>query len=599
MLETANIFKYAVSDIDNRQRSIFPIKTSVISTMSAGSLVPMFCFEIYPGDTFDLDLSSFARMLTPIHPVMDNAWLDVYAFFCPNRLVYDKWPEFMGQLSDDPYITNVDHVVPHLKPYSADEILSLDPENGSLYDTKHIPHSVADYMSLPLGVTDSENALPYRGFALIWNQWFRDQNLQNAIYIPMGDADEKYACPINTPVYYVNSGGTLAHTDVSRENPDAGQVLYNNIIRPYDASDDYVHSCAYGGTLPPVNKLHDYFTSCLISPERSESPVAIPLSGFSPVVPLMDVANQIAAGTFMRTNNGTISEYDGNVVFEGNNTPVNPSTPSNLFADLSNTFSNGANAYATINDLRFAFATSALLTNDALFGGRYTEQIKAHFGVNVSSGLLQRTEFLAGNRIRIGMQQVVQTSSTDDVSPQGNVSAYSLTTDSSTRILKSFQEHGFCHIVCCIRTDHTYSQGIPKMFSRRERFDYMFPEFSNIAEQPVYTREIYVPPIPSSKFSYDEIFGYQEPWQDLRQYPRRITGSMRPDYARSLDVWHYGDDYIDAPVLSDLWIRETRSNIDRTLAVSSNLEDQFLVNFSIIGNKVSTLPIRSRIGTHL
>lgn len=600
MNQTANIFKYAASDI-NSKRSQFPVKTRVLSTMSAGSLTPMFCFEIYPGDTLDLQLSSFARMLTPIHPVMDNCWLDVYAFFVPNRLVYDKWSEFMGELSEDPYISHVDRVVPHLKPYTMDELAQMNPENHSLWDTKHIPHSVADYMSMPLGVADSENALPYRGFSLIWNQWFRDQNLQNAINIPMGDVDEKVACPANTPCFYINGNTNFPlHTNVSRDNPNSGDVGYDLIVRPYDEGDDYVHSCAYGGTLPPVNKLHDYFTSCLISPERSENPVAIPLSGFSPVVPLMDVANQIASESFMRTNNGTIVEFDSTIDFGSNVDPSgSPTTPTNLFADLSKSFSNGANAYATINDLRFAFATSALLTNDAVFGGRYNEQIKAHFGVTVNEGLIQRTEYLAGNRIRIGMQQIAQTSATNDVSPQGNMAAYSLTTDSSTRILKSFQEHGFCHIVACIRCDHTYSQGIPKMFSRRERFDYHFPEFDNIAEQPVFTKEIYVPNTPDPNFDYNRIFGYQEPWQDLRQFPHRITGSMRPDYARSLDVWHYGDDFQSTPTLSDEFIREPRSNLDRTLAVSSNLEDQFLVDFALEGKKVSVLALRSRIGTHL
>lgn len=573
-------FAYTASDIDIK-RSMFPRTQDHKTTMSAGLLYPIFCDEVYPGDTYSVDTASVVRMSTPIHPVMDNCYLDCYWFFVPARLTWEHWKEFMGESPSEPYVNPIEYSIPMLKA----------PVNAG-YGGRDagIPYkSLLDYLGVPPGHTPEEvNALPVRGFCLIWNEWFRDQNLQNSIFVPLDDSDRYYAY-------------------VSPYAPDDKKSLaWDNNNKTY--SDAYVRNCCVGGDLPPVNKYHDYFTSALKEPQKGEA-VPIPLSGFAPVY-----GNELMPGSYsseehyeavevtradgsLQSNSGTLGYDDEGYLHTRSNSNFdnegnNDITFNNLAADLSKT-----QLFSTISDLRYAFQLQKFLEADNRGGTRYRELLRQHFNVVSPDATQQVPEFLGGKRIPINISQVLQTSATNEVTPQGNTAAYSLTSDKYSAFTKSFTEHGWLYCCACLRSEHTYTQGLERMWSRKNKLDFYFPEFANISEQPIYNRELYL--------SYDndvtyagwekdkEIFGYQEPWAELKYKPNRVSGEFRPEYPQSLDIWHYGDDYSECPVLSSEWIRETRANIDRTLAVSSDVSDQFICDFYFKVNTTRILPVYS------
>lgn len=557
-------FAYSRSDI-GLKRSMFERSHDHKTTLSAGVLYPLLLDEVLPGDTYSVDMSSLVRMATPIHPVMDNCFLDTYWFFVPNRIVWDHWKEFMGESPSDPYINPVEYSVPQL---TVDASIGI-PQN-----------SILDYMGVPPQTKiTSVNALPVRGFAKIWNEWFRDQNLQNAINISTGDTNLEAA---------------------SSEDDD----WYDNITSPEIGSQDrYVTSSGRGGVLPPVNKYHDYFTSALKEPQKGD-PVAIPLSGYAPVYATsnIDVAytgsNKVYSEKLRVVSRDTDAALGGNLQTNSNGeVGVSTSTSDidgyigfqNLGADLSRT----AGIYATISDLRYAFQLQKFLEADNRGGTRYREILKQHFGVTSPDASQQIPEFLGGKRIPINISQVLQTSSTDTTSPQGNTAAYSLTTDKYSAFTKSFTEHGFLFCVGCIRTEHTYAQGLEKMWSRSNKFDYYFPEFANISEQPIYTRELFCGSVTNPEVGYgDSIFGFQEPWSEYKYKPNRVSSAFRPQYrGGSLDVWHYADYYTDQPYLSSEWIRETPVNVARTLAVTTG--PQFIADFYFKMNTVRCMPVYS------
>lgn len=573
-------FIYATSDLDIR-RSTFDRNQDHKTTMSAGKLYPVFVDEFLPGDTFVLDTSVLVRMSTPIHPVMDNCFLDLYFFAVPNRLVWTHWVEFMGESPSDPYLNPVEYSVPQLK--NSLNLPDLNIKGGHYIGWK----SVADYMGIPGGTSPkSFSALPFRAFSLIWNEWFRDQNLQNAIDIDTGDSDYEYITQVK-----IETGG--------------------------DGALDYVTSTARGGILPPVSKYHDYFTSATKEPQKGDA-VPIPLTGF---VPTYAVGNG-TINEFVRGSNDInaavqfYKAYDGGANVNGaigvdsgklkadNQVAGFGDTRlqfGNLYGDLSGVGKSSdpaLNAYATINDLRYAFQLQKLLERDNLYGTRYREIIKGHFGVDSPDQTMQIPEFLGGKRIRINMNQVIQTSATDEVTPQGNTAAYSLTADVSSSFTKSFTEHGWIIGVACIRTDKTYQQGVERMFNRKDRYDFYFPELANISNQPILNKEIFNPSVGMDLGTYsydlaDEFFGFQEAWAEYRYKPNRVSAEFRSTYPQSLDIWHYADYYTSQPYLSDEWIRETRENIDRTLAVSSDLADQFILDFYFKCRTTRPMPVYS------
>lgn len=528
--------RYNQSPQANIRRSTFDRSCEHKTTFNAGELIPIFVDEILPGDTVNISTASLVRMATPIAPIMDNCYLDYYYFFVPNRIIWDKWKAFCGENDVNKWVSNVEHTIPYLN-------INMPVE----------PLSIFDYMGIPTnsGSGVSVNALPYRAYQLIWDEWFRDQNLQDPLLI----------------------------------NRDSTTTTINT---------KEAQMCL------PVNKYHDYFTSCLPAPQKGDpirvGSLDLPYIGDTtyPGTPVIPVAafhslssDALHSMTSSDTSRNLMVGEDGNV-YLGDSNSTSPSSnfiPDNLYA----VFPDGTPGF-TINELRTAFQLQKLSEKDARGGTRYTEMLRSHFGVFSPDARLQRPEYLGGKRVAININQVLQTSSTDETSPQGNTAAYSKTVDYSKNVFKSFTEHGYLLGLACVRQQHTYQNNLDKFWTRQRRFDFYYPALAHIGEQPVYNREIYF----NVGSPYDSVFGYQEAWADYRYKPSRVSGAFRSDYPQSLDVWHFADDYGDTPpTLSDNWIRETKNNIDRTLAVGSALQPQFLADFYFRYKHTRPMPVYS------
>ena len=527
-------------------RSTFDRSSSVKTSFNAGDIVPFFCEEVLPGDTFNVRSSKVVRMQTLLTPLMDNVYLDTYYFFVPNRLVWQHWKEFNGENTQSAWIPQTEYSVPQITA----------PTGGWSVGT------IADYFGLPTGVENiSVSALPFRAYALIMNEWFRDQNLQDPLVVPVDDAT----------VVGVNTGTFV--TDVAKGG------------KPYIAA-----------------KYHDYFTSCLPAPQKGpDVTLKVASQGDLPVVTkdtLVPNAGEVALASKGSYNDGkkhnlfvsTPTAYRAEVFLDGANYTEGASDksfiPSNLWALNSETA-----IVATINQLRMAFQIQKLYERDARGGTRYIEVLKSHFGVTSPDARLQRPEYLGGNRVPINVNQVIQQSGTGAGAdtPQGTVVGMSQTTDTHHDFIKSFTEHGYIIGVMVARYDHTYQQGIERHWSRKTRFDYYWPVFANIGEQAVLNKEIYA----QGTSKDDEVFGYQEAWSDYRYKPNRVTGEMRSAYAQSLDVWHLADDYSSLPSLSDSWIREDKTTIDRVLAVKSTVSNQLFADIYVQNRATRPMPMYS------
>lgn len=539
----------------NISRSRFRIPFSHKTTINAGQLVPFYISEVLPGDSITMDTTALVRMSTPIFPVMDNAYIDTYYFYVPNRIVWDHWRELMGENNNTPWTEGVEYNVP----------ITIPPSGG------WEKGSIADYMGIPTGIRALEvNSLPFRGYVQIWNEFFRDQNYMRPAVYSKGDNNQQGY-----------------HTDY------APTAVLNS---PEDPRFYALYSAIGGGMCLPVSKFHDYFTSCTPQAQKGEPVVIpaikenkIPVGAFDDYHFVNDNVSMHFAGVDYLASLGI-----GNTgfMFAGEQPDAIKSFdvyPDNLFADLSSV------TLGTISDLRQAYAIQTLLETDGRYGSRYTSILYGHFGVQSPDARLQRPEYLGGARIPINIDQVLQTSATNDVSPQGNTAAFSLTTRTDNSFTKSFVEHGFVIGVCCIRTDHTYQQGLNKMWSRRRRYDYYWPELANISAQPILRKEIYST---NDSELNEEVFGYQEPWADYRYMPNRVSGAFRSNYHEgSLDSWHYADYFLgadDGPFIANgSFIAETAVNVDRTLAVSSIVEDQFLCDFYCDAVFTRPMPIYS------
>lgn len=520
-------------------RSTFDRSSSIKLSFNTGEIIPFYVDEVLPGDTFDLDTAKVVRMQSLITPVMDNIYLDTYYFFVPNRLVWEHWREFCGENTESAWIPTTEYSLPQITA----------PSGGWQIGT------IADYMGIPTGVDNiSVNALPFRAYALIIDEWFRDQNLSDPLNIPVDE----------TTVQGVNTGTFV--TDVAKGG------------LPYIAA-----------------KYHDYFTSALPSPQKGPD-VGIGLTGSVPVVGdgnkfIMHRGDSSKDGTYPVTlQNSTTMVVDGSLGGSANAyapTPAQLQSASfdsmGLVADL------GSLNSVTINQLRTAFAIQRMYEKDARGGTRYIEILKAHFGVTSPDARLQRPEYLGGNRVPISINQVVQTSSSIDGSPQGNTAAYSVTADNHSDFKHSFVEHGFLIGVCVARYDHTYQQGIERMWSRTGRFDYYWPVFANLGEQAILNKEIYA----QGTDEDEEVFGYQEAWAEYRYKPSRVAGEMRSAAQTSLDVWHLADDYSALPALSSSWIMEDKANVDRVLAVSSSVSDQLFADIYVKSKVTRPMPVYS------
>lgn len=541
-------------------RSTFDRSSSVKLSFNTGDLVPFYCDEVLPGDTFSVDTSKIVRLQTPITQFMDSMHLDTYYFFVPNRLVWDHWREFMGENTSGPWYPETEYRVPQL----------VLPDAG-------VPiGSIADYMGIPTGLhiegnLNSEDkikngfsvsALPFRAYALICNDFFRDENLSQPLNIPTGDSDSEIP-------------STLSGSDVS--------------------------NVALGGKPYRAAKYHDYFTSCLPSPQKgpdvpiAPDPIPVVASGSSHFLRSGSV-NSVDPLHFTQMSGSPVGDLwqtqDSNHTFVRAGDKVSGSislTPDNLVVpDF------GIN----INDLRLAFALQHVYEIDA-YGSRYQEMIKNHFGVTSPDARLQRPEYLGGNRAVINVDQVVQTSGNTAESNLGNTAALSKTVDFNSDFTQSFTEHGYVIGIAVARYDHSYQQGIERMWSRQNRLDFYIPALANIGEQPVLNKEIFLNNATESSHKWNNyVFGYQEAWAEYRFKPSRVCGEMRSGGDKSLDHWHLADDYEEAPFLSDDWIREDPSNVDRVLTVSHTVADQIFAEFYIQNKTTRCMPIYSVPGLH-
>lgn len=504
------------------RRAKFQRDFNLLTTMNEGDLVPIYLDEVLPADTFKINLNALVRMATPLYPVMDNAYMDFYFFFVPARLLWKHFQNLMGQNDSTFWAETTEYTTP----------VTTAPEGGWNVGT------LADYFGIPTGVSGLKvNSLPFRAYAKVWNEWFRDENLQQPVTQSMDD----------TTTTGVNTGTNLSDAEA-------------------------------GGLPLKVCKYKDYFTSCLPSPQKATEPVTIPLTGNAPIKGYKDedrtkpVTGETStfysigpAEAGQKVQVGQIgADKNGLAMYWGKNGSL-----AYLGAELGNITG------ATINELRQAIAVQHIFERDARTGTRYKEILKGAWGVTSPDARLDRSEYIGGHRMPINVNQVIQTSSTDGTSPQGNTGAYSMTTLSRNMCTYSATEHGYVLGLAAIRVDHSYQQGLSRLWTRNTRFSYYDPMLANLGEQAVLNQEIYAQGKPQD----EEVFGYQEAWADYRYRTNMVTSEMRSTYAQTLDAWHYADKYGALPTLSSSWIKEGTENIDRTLAVQSSNSHQFICNF--------------------
>lgn len=553
---TNSHFALAPSSLDVR-RSQFDRSSGVKFSADIGMLVPFYVDEVLPGDTFKITTSKVVRLQTLVHPIMDNMYMDTYWFFVPNRLVWSHWKNFMGE-SEKAWIPQQEYTIPKL-------ILDKGVAVGSL----------ADYMGIPLGeegsYQPSVNALPFRAYAKICDDWFRSEALTDPLVIPDDDS-----------------------------NMVASEVPRNSDL-----------FCAFGSKVFTACKFHDYFTSALPAPQSGPD-VRIPINKDPNGIPVITgerhplfTGQSLNPLIWQGTNNGTaqVAEYSttrstsspfdinaGSFNPDSGLFPVNGLAPINLWA--------GVNAadIGTINDLRVAFQVQKFYEKMS-YGRRYIEILKSQFGVTSPDARLQRSEYLGGNRIPINVSEVTNNSSSDSA-VLGDLGAMSRTSDVHSDFVHSFTEHGYLFGLCVIRYDHSYPQGLDRHYMRNTIWDYYFPVFANLGEQPVYLNEInYLWLDPNGQTP--QVFGYNERWAEYRFKPSRVCGELRPEAPQSLASWHLGDYYqqsgdgASGPFLSDDWIREDKTNVDRVLAVTSANANQYIADFWIKNVCTRVMPMYS------
>lgn len=569
-------------------RSKFDLSFTHKTSGNVGKLYPFYCQEVYPGDTFKVKSTILARLNSAyLRPVMDNLFQDQYFFFVPSRLVYEKFAQIFGENKESAWAVKNPPSIPCFQNTEA-------TGNVALHD------NVCAYLYLPVGEDLKENIrdislLPARAFALIYDEWFRDENNIQPMNIQKGDAA-------------------------------ASEKLNNNAW----SENNYLGKC------PSVAKFHDYFTTCLPNPQKGDPvevgtvalpervlPVtgvplvagnsSIPSKGMSSLFPdrahLIDMLNSmglsgtttysvgnvflskdaeswqppmsgIGMSTTVGTGQGALASGDGGAV---------ASSSRLAFHNLAAYDPGVALGATTVNDLRLAFQTQKMLEKDARGGTRYREYILSHFGVSVADSRVQVPEFLGGKRTPLNVQQVAQTSQASADSPLASLGAYSLSFFKSG-FSKGFTEHGYIIGVMCLRYHHTYQQGVERFAFRKNRLDFYDPVFANIGEQPVYKKELF------AGAAADDVFGYQEAWADLRRRQSRVSGQLASKATNTLDIYHFADEYANAPVLSEGFINETDSNFARTIAIADAASadaDQFVFDIYCQNEAIRELPVYS------
>jgi hypothetical protein len=496
------------------QRSSFDRSHGVKTTFDAGKLIPILVDEALPGDTFKLNMTAFARLATPINPIMDNMYMDTHFFSVPIRLLWDNWQKFNGEQIDPG--DSIDYLIPTITSPA-----TTGYGEGSMYD----------YFGIPTKVPDLEHsALWNRAYNLVWNEWFRDENLQDSLPVPRGDGP--------------------------------------------DAPGDY--------TLQRRGKRHDYFTSALPWPQKGAA-VQLPLGTTAPIERIDNAAVSQAyiagTNTFSSSANG-ISQHLGPIASPSGTEQYFIDNSLGLQADLS------AATAATINELRQAFQVQRLLERDARGGTRYIELIKSHFGVSSPDARLQRPEYLGGGSTPVNITPVTQQSSTDTTTPQGNLAAFGTAHLHNHGFSKSFTEHCIIIGMVSVRADLTYQQGLNRMFSRSTRYDFYWPALSHLGEQSILNKEIFA----DGSATDDAVFGYQERYAEYRYKPSVITSLFRSNATASLDAWHLSQDFASLPALNPSFI-EDNPPVDRIVAVPS--EPDFIFDSHMSLRCVRPMPVYS------
>jgi hypothetical protein len=500
-------------------RSKFDRVSGHKTTFDASYLVPVYAEEVLPGDSFNVNMTAFARLATPIFPIMDNLFMESFFFFVPNRLVWEHWQNFMGEQANPS--DSIDYTIPQ----------QVSPNGG------YAVNSLQDYFGLPTAgqITGSNNvshsALWLRAYNLIWNEWFRDENLQDSVTVDTGDGP--------------------------------------------DTVSNYV--------LLQRGKRHDYFTSCLPWPQKGNNAVTIPLSGTAPVVTTGTDFNLTAygSGTLSNQTASVAAGTGGLYTIAGAATGLGFGTQSGLEANLAEATG------ATINQLRLSFQTQKLLERDARGGTRYTEILRSHFGVISPDARLQRPEYLGGGSTPVNINPIAQTSATGLTggdTPQGNLSAMgTVLARGGNGFTKSFVEHGTIIGLVSVRADLTYQQGLRKMWQRLTRYDFYFPAFAMLGEQAVLNNEIYV----TGTSTDTEVFGYQEHWAEYRYKPSMITGLFRSSSADNIDAWHLSQYFTTLPTLNSTFITDaSNSVVERAVAVGDSANGQQFIFDSVFHERV-------------
>lgn len=503
------------------ERSTYNMSCNIKTSFNVGEVIPFFCTEVLPGDTWKLDTNKVLRTPPMVTAPMDNLYLDTYYFYVPNRILWEHWREFLGENRQSAWIPTTEYEIPQLR----------SPSGGWQRGT------IADYFGIPVGKDKiSVNALPFRAYAMIIDEWFRSQNVQQPISYSKGDA-------------FVNGSN----------------------------GSDYVTDLAKGGKPFIANKYFDLFTSCLPSPQKGPD-VTVNLTNDAPVYPTntnafnwsnqpldstsinFAVENPPDSGNYFLTSFYDSVSGKWNSGYGSHDPAPNmlKAIPNNLWAQLSDV------SVITINQLRQAFQIQRFYEKNARGGTRYRELLQQHFGVILEDSRVQIPEYLGGNRTPINISQVTSTGAATS-SPLGDVAGMSLTNDYNFDFQKSFTEHGFIIGLCVARYKHTYSQGLNKFWTKKDKFDFFWPTLANLGETAVLNREIFVSGQPLD----NEVFGYNEMWYEYRYLPDMCTGLMRPNEnsANSLAIWHFGDYYNSTPSLSSSWLQEDPKNVDRVLTV--------------------------------
>lgn len=541
-------------------RTRFNRDQTILTTFDSGKLIPFYVDEVLPGDTFNVNTAAIIRMTTPKYPVFDDSFIDFYYFYCPNRILWNEFKQFMGEVDSTPWLPTKNYKVPQIVIYGT--------------ETNKYPYeaSILDYMGVPTKVKSkfSVNALPIRAYVMIWNEFFRDENVDNA-------------------AVWKNNSQDLSYQDTQREN---------------DIEENLKHAIE-GGRCLPVNRFHDYFSSCLPYAQRGPA-VTMPMTGNAPIrvgdtkgsyadfsspveMVLGTTSTSNVPGSLTYANTTGAPGEKKTMQFTGKERASGElGTGGWMYADL------GSITATTINDLRKAVAVQQYYEALARGGSRYREQVQALWDVVISDKTVQIPEYLGGGRYHVNMNQIVQTSGqqTDTDTPIGETGAMSVTPINESSFTKSFEEHGFVIGVCCVRHNHSYQQGLERFWSREDRLDYYVPQFANLGEQPVKKKEIYL----TGTSTDDETFGFQEAWADYRMKPNRVSGKMRSNATGSLDYWHYADNYATVPTLSQSWMAEGKEEIARTLIVQD--EPQFFGAIQVANKTTRRMPLYSVPGLY-